>query len=47
MTKQRKLARRNPAARDLQSPLYRKRIERDRKRALKAGYLKHPTKEYR
>jgi hypothetical protein len=41
MTKQRKLSVRNPMARDLASPLYRKRIMRDRKRLAKRGYAKH------
>ncbi len=33
--------RRNPIAKDLRTPLFRPRIERDRKRAAKAGYCKH------
>jgi hypothetical protein len=43
---QKKLVARNPIARDLASPLYRKRIMRDRKKLAKAGYTKH-TKELR
>ena len=34
-------SRRNPIAKALQDPLFRPRIERDRKRAAKAGYRKH------
>jgi hypothetical protein len=33
--------RRNPIAQDLARPIYRKRIQQDRKRQAKSGYTKH------
>jgi hypothetical protein len=45
MAKQRKQRRHNPVARALAQPVCRPRIVSDRKRAARAGYSKHRTKE--